>query len=97
MKHPIRIERYGGSLEKLARDIGHIRYDKVAEFLNYLAQDLARQADADLSLRGRNQLAGKLYSASQHILEGKLAVDTAMKISAKHMSEEELEGYVFKR
>lgn len=97
MKHPIRVEGYDGSLEELAKAVGKMRYDKVAEFLQHLGEDFARQGDDDLTLRGRPQLAEKLYAVSQHLLEGKLSVDEAMKKCARHMSEEELEGYNHER
>lgn len=68
-KHAVTIPAYKGDLDELAVEIGRLRYDALARFLEKLALELARQSDGDQQ-RGRRQLAQKLIklSASTHAL-----------------------------
>lgn len=58
-RHPVNVEGYDGSLAELARAIGCLRYDKLAELLYALTQDLTRQQLADTK-RKRPRLAEQL-------------------------------------
>ena len=79
MKHPKTIE-YAGGLERLARDIGDLRYDALEGFLKLLADKVYLDAGADMS-GGRKQLAVELYEAGHHI-------HRAWEISKPHMPED---------
>jgi len=58
-KHPDYVEKYEGNLQELAHDIVKMRYDKVAEFLGYIKNELVREATGDRR-RGRVKLASML-------------------------------------
>jgi len=57
---------YLGGFDKLAEDLGNLRYDALAEFLNKLSKKLNKDSEAD-SNRERNQLAKQLTYAGKHI------------------------------
>jgi two-component SAPR family response regulator len=62
-KHPTAVEGFDGSLSLLAHRVGSLRYDKLKEFLDALADDFLNQAHEDMH-RKRPQLASKLLHAS---------------------------------
>lgn len=74
-KHQGFIEGFDVSLEEAARRAGNMKYDSLAEYIGYLADDLKRQADADRE-KGRVTLAEGLYDVvrtlrvSQEKMEG---------------------------
>jgi hypothetical protein len=57
---------YEGGYPKLADDLGNLRYDALAEFLELLAAKIDRDAGADAG-RGRAQLAAELQAAAERI------------------------------
>lgn len=57
---------YDGGFDKLAEDLGNLRYDSLAEFLNKLSDKLAKDSGADAD-RKRPQLAKQLLYASRYI------------------------------
>lgn len=59
MSHPTTIPQYPINMEDLAQDVACLRYDKVAEFLGHLSNELQKQKDGD-EARGRVQLASRL-------------------------------------
>ncbi len=61
--HAVSIPAYPGQLSELAVEVGRMRYDAVAHFLNALAAELDRQSVDDVA-RGRVQLARRLKTAS---------------------------------
>ena len=63
MKHPSHVPGWDGSLKELAINVASMRYDKVAEFLKYFAQEINKQAKGDLE-KSRAQLGGKLLRVS---------------------------------
>lgn len=65
MEHKIVIN-YPGGIEKLANDLGNLRYDVLSDFLDMLARKLAFDAGRDLG-RDRKLLAECLYCASRNI------------------------------
>ena len=85
-KHPLSVEKYSGSLEELALDIKNMRYDKVAEFLGYLAAQFKEEADKD-STSQKIKLGSKLYSASEYLLRSQEEIDSAWKISKPYMKD----------
>lgn len=82
MKHPETVEGY--SLDELAIAIGNLQYDKTASFLEKLADDLKRQADADHS-KGRVHLAKELYATAEKIYGAKEKMYAAWKICEPYM------------
>lgn len=85
-KHPIKIS-YDGSFEKLAEEIGNLRYDILAEFLNMLSKKIYKDGEKDAE-RGRGKLSASLFSASESIDEAKVGIERALKISMPFMKEE---------
>ena len=83
-KHPRHVEGFKGSLDELAKSIGNMTYDQTASFIEKLADDIKRQADADLS-RGRKKLASELYKTANKLYQAKDRMDLAWKICEPYM------------
>lgn len=83
-KHPLSVENYSSSLEDLAEDIKNMRYDKVAEFLGYLAAQVKAEADKDLA-NNRSKLSARLYQASTYLSRRQEEMDSAWKICRPYM------------
>lgn len=79
MKHKTYIEKYNGSLEALAEDIGNLRYDALAELLKLLSDKIDRDGKSDLS-RNRAKLAACLKECSLELNEASIAIDKAWEI-----------------
>ena len=62
--HPERVIHYQGTLEELAGDVSRLSCKR--EFIGLFAQDIERQADADMG-RERYQLASALYSCAHQL------------------------------
>jgi len=88
-KHPKNVAGYNGSLQELAHATGRMRYDKVAEFIQELSDDIKSQADADLNIRGRKKLSQKLFEAAQFLDETLKAVNGAWKICKPYIKEDD--------
>jgi len=84
VKHPENVEGFSGTLDELARSVGNMTYNQTAHFIEKLADDLKRQADADFS-KGRKQLASSLYSTANSLYEAKRGMDLAWKICEPYM------------
>lgn len=84
MIHHNTIQKYPGSLEELAEDIGDLRYDALADFLALLTAKMHRDAVADEG-RKRYKLAKSLHECSRALQESKVAVDEAWRISEPFM------------
>ncbi len=82
-KHSTSVE-YKGGLEKLAEDLGNLRYDALEKFLNLLSEKLVNDSDADKK-RGRKKLATRLNKASTLALYAANEIKEAWKISAPYM------------
>ena len=61
-------------------------YDQTASFIEKLADDLKRQADADKG-RGRVNLAAELYAAAERLYEARDNIHLAWKICEPYMKE----------
>ena len=79
MKHKTYIEKYNGSLEALAEDIGNLRYDALAEFLKLLSDKIDRDGKSDLS-RNRVKLAACLKECSLELNQASITIDKAWEI-----------------
>jgi hypothetical protein len=75
---------YEGGLDKLAIDIGDLRYDVLEEFLDKLAVKLREDALADYK-RGRPKLAYHLNTAHYFTAFAKEQIKEAWKISKPYM------------
>ena len=84
MIHRDSVERYPGALIELAEEIGDLRYDALAAFLNALAEKLNADAGAD-ARRSRPRLAAALRAASERVNDAAGEVAKAWKIAAPHM------------
>lgn len=84
VRHPKQVEGFDGSLEQLAGSIGNMTYDQTASFIEKLADDINRQADADLA-RGRTKLASELYATAKNLYRAKESMDLAWKICIPYM------------
>lgn len=85
-KHPKKVEGFDGSLEQLAQAIGNMTYDQTASFIEKLADNIKRQADAD-SAKERKKLAEKLYSTANKLYEAKNEMYKAWKICEPYMKD----------
>jgi len=90
MKHPSTIEKYQGSLEELATDLGNLRYDALEDFLNLLANKIHLDGNADLG-RGRKKLANRLYQAAKQIQSAAQEIQVAWDISEPYMKKDQSE------
>jgi hypothetical protein len=84
MKHQDYVEKYSGSLVDLAKDMGNMRYDSLADFLQYLADDLMKQSEADKS-RGRIKLASQLEETAQELYQAREKMLSAWKTCEPYM------------
>ena len=67
-KHPVIVEGFNGTLEKLAQSIFRMRYDEVVKFLAYAQKELNRQSKGDEAM-GRAKLSLLLTEARQKMNE----------------------------
>ena len=74
MIHKTEIEGY--DLQKLADEIGDLRYDALQEFLLHLSLKIRNDALKDRN-RGRIKLANQLRTASENIQKSAESIDKA--------------------
>ncbi len=86
MKHPDYVEGFNGSLEDLAKAVGNMRYDKVEEFIEALADDIVQQAEKDKE-NGKTCLATRLYETADKLYSAQNCIGKAWKISRPYMEE----------
>jgi len=84
MIHKDKIDKYNGSMDELVEDIGNLKYDALADFLQKLSSKLDKDAQADLK-RGRKKLSNKLLDAANNIELASLDIDEAWRISKPFM------------
>jgi len=82
--HPETVEKYDGNLKELAEDIGDLRYDKLAEFLNQLEIKIYDDAYNDFNGK-RLKLSGFLLDASILISDLKNKIREAWHICKPYM------------
>lgn len=82
MKHETDVA-YKGGLEKLAEDIGNLRYDALAKFLCALTCKLFNDSEKDRQ-RGREKLARRLRDAALKLEKATDNINVAWKISAPY-------------
>lgn len=84
MRHKAWIKNYERDFERLAEEIGDLRYDSLAEFLQLLSRKLELDGDKDLK-RGRQRLSESLFVAKDHLQQASKASQLAWEISAPYM------------
>ena len=62
MIHKNKVEKYAGTMEGLAEEIGNLKYDALAGSLKLLSGKIKRDGDKD-GVRGRVKLAGHYMNA----------------------------------
>ncbi len=85
MIHRESVENYAGSTAQLAEDIGNLKYDSLAAFLQLLADKIEGDAVKD-GARGRTLLAASLQSAAAQVASAAAGIETAWRISEPHMT-----------
>ena len=85
-KHTRNVEGFEGSLDELAKSLGNMTYDQTSSFIEKLADDIKRQADADLA-RGRKKLAFELYATVDELYKAKDKMNLAWKICEPYMKD----------
>lgn len=83
--HPTEIA--GHKLADLAVQVGRLRYDALAVFVQELANELERQSVADAA-RHRRDLACRLDSAHEDLESACHEIKRAFKIASRHMQDE---------
>ena len=76
MIHKSEVEKYTGSMEELAEEIGNLKYDSLANFLDLLADKIQRDGQKDKE-RNRVKLANNLFQSAERIRESKGFIDKA--------------------
>ena len=89
MKHPKWINNYEENFEKLANEIGDLRYDSLEFFLSLLSDKIKRDSIKD-SERQRTQLAKSLERCSQNLKAASENIKEAWRISKPFMNPPDL-------
>jgi len=84
-KHKRVIEKYDGSLQQLAIDIGDLHYEALSLLLQEFTIKLNADGNKDLD-GGRKKLAMALYRAAEAIEEAEKHISEAWKISKPFMA-----------
>ena len=84
MIHESKVIKYPGTLKELADDIGYLRYDKTAEFIQQLANNLRKQAKGD-EKRDRLTLAKEGYDTADYLDKAYESMMKAWKICEPNM------------
>lgn len=84
MIHTSEVTNYPGSMEELVEEIGNLKYDALAKFLEMLAHKIETDGKKDES-RNRIKLSGNLYKSAEKLMESKAFIETAWVICKPHM------------
>lgn len=84
MIHKTEIEGYQGDLQQLAKELGDLRYDALATFLEHLSSKITEDGEKDQA-RNRVQLAKQLQSCAEQLSSAASSIDKAWKISEPYM------------
>jgi len=84
MEHKSWIKNYESDFERLAEEIGDLRYDSIADFLLLLSQKIEKDGGKDRA-RGRVKLANALDETAKHLKEGSESVMDAWRICESYM------------
>ena len=84
MIHKDTIEKYPGTMEELATEIGDLKYDALAHFLGLLAEKIQTDGDKDKA-RNRVKLARQLQGCAAHLKASKVSAEKAWVICEPFM------------
>lgn len=84
MEHKSWIKNYENNFEKLATEIGDLRYDALAEFLELLGQKIEQDGHLDRN-RGRIKLANSLQNSAAALMESAANIKEAWSICEPYM------------
>lgn len=84
MEHKTDIKGYEQNFEQLAADIGDLRYDALAEFLELLGKKIEQDGLLDKD-RGRVKLARNLDHAAKALLESAGQIKAAWVVCKPYM------------
>ncbi|MFK7904257.1 MAG: hypothetical protein AB8B69_03985 [Chitinophagales bacterium] len=76
MVHKSQVEGYNGSMEALVEEIGNLKYNALAGFLDLLAAKIERDGEKDKG-RGRIKLAKQLEDCSGNLKNCKTSIEKA--------------------
>lgn len=86
VKHPDYVEGWDNSLEDLAKAVGKMRYDKVAEFIHHLENELTEQGINDCSNK-RMKLGYALIECSEKLYHSAIKMKRVWEICSPHMKD----------
>jgi hypothetical protein len=86
MIHSKQVDRFNGSLTKLAEDLGNLQYDVLAEFLGLLAVKIEQDAKKD-NERGRVQLAASLKRCADDLKNAEDGITQAWTICQPYIKD----------
>ena len=84
MVHKSKVENYPGKMIELVEEIGNLKYDALADFLNLLANKIECDGKKDKE-RKREKLSVSLFQCADKLKESKLFIDKAWVISEPFM------------
>ena len=87
MKHQKWIKNYERNFEKLAEEVGDLRYDSLEEFLLLLSKKIGKDSVAD-ERRGRKRLSKCLEECSKNLDSASKQIKESWRISRPFMDEE---------
>jgi hypothetical protein len=91
MKHRDMVERFNGTLDELASELGELRYDALAQFLYALSTKIEHDSKKD-EQRGRRKLATALHECAEHLILSAKAIDQAWEICEPYVHRRTLRG-----
>lgn len=83
-KHNKELENYNADFKTLANELGNLRYDALAEFLDLLSNKIRLDGIADEN-RGRNKLANQLKNAAENLKNAVNSIEEAWRICKPYM------------
>jgi hypothetical protein len=84
MIHTSEVTNYPGSMEELIEEIGNLKYDALAQFLELLAHKIETDGKKDEG-RNRIKLSGNLYKSADKLKESAAYIQTAWVICKPYM------------
>jgi hypothetical protein len=84
MLHKTTIKNYPGTFAELATEVGDLRYDALAEYLEHLSRKIEADGDTN-TVHGRRKLARELHDAATKIHQAREAIDRAWVICAPYL------------
>ena len=79
MKHKGTINHFEDNFQQLSKELGDLKYDALAEFLNMLSEKILTDGEKDHA-RNRKKLAENLFEASKKLKDASIAIDKAWTI-----------------